>query len=302
MSKQILNVDNLKLSFQKQPILKNISLSLNSQDVYALVGINGSGKTTFLSIIAGLLTPDEGSILINGKKNDSNHVSMAFQPTSLYPYVTGKDNIDLLSPDPKKALDILKRLNKSNLEILSKKVKKISFGQKQRLGIAIALSKKASIYLLDEPTNGLDSSSYKSLVKIIQEMSIEGCCFILASHEWGVIEKCCNRLGMIYNGKIKKELDLSDYMNGGSPPTIQLKTTTPINIDQLLELDEVTNVDSLDACTWYIKLQSKQALDSFQQSLTLKNISIQEWARLHPAKEWEILYNHLSEGGEEHNA
>ncbi|QWG36585.1 ABC transporter ATP-binding protein (plasmid) [Bacillus mycoides] len=298
MTETVLNVSNLKLHFKKHLVLKNISLSLNSRDIYALVGVNGSGKTTFLSIIAGLITQDEGSILINNKKIASDQISMSFQPTSLYSHLTGNDNLKLLSPFPEKAYEILRTLNKSNVEILSKKVKKLSFGQKQRIGIAIALSKKASVYLLDEPTNGLDSTSNKNLIKIIKAMSDEGCSFIVASHEWAIIERCCNRLGMIYEGQIKRELDLSDYMNEDAAPTIQLKTITPLVKDQLLELEEVINVDNLDTYTWYIKLKSRKILNSFQQSLIMKDISIQELVVLHPAKEWEILYNQLSEEGE----
>jgi ABC-type multidrug transport system ATPase subunit len=285
MTKQVLNVSNLKLYFKKHLVLKNIFLSLNPSDIYALVGVNGSGKTTFLSVVAGLITQDEGSIIVKDKKNALDEISMSFQPTSLYAHLTGKDNLKLLSPCPEKAFELLRRLNKSNVEILSKKVKKLSFGQKQRLGIAIALSKKASVYLLDEPTNGLDSTSNNNLVKIIKEMSDEGCSFIVASHEWTIIEKCCNRLGMIYEGEIKRELDLSDYMNEDVAPTIQLKTSKPLVKEQLLELDEVNNVDNLDTYTCYIKLKSRTALNSLQQSLIMKGISIQEWVVLHPAKE-----------------
>ncbi|WP_144508977.1 ABC transporter ATP-binding protein [Bacillus mycoides] len=298
MTEAVLNVSNLRLHFKKHLVLKNISLSLNPRDIYALVGVNGSGKTTFLSIIAGLIAQDEGIILINNKELASDQISMSFQPTSLYAHLTGKDNLKLLSPYPEKAFEILRTLNKSNEEILSKKVKKLSFGQKQRLGIAIALSKKASVYLLDEPTNGLDATSNKNLIKIIKEMSGEGCAFIIASHEWGIIERCCNRLGMIYDGQIKRELDLSEYMNEDASPTIQLKTITPVIKEQLLELEEVINVDSLDTYTWYIKIKSRKMLNSLQQSLIIKDISIQELVVIHPAKEWEILYNQLSGEGE----
>jgi hypothetical protein len=87
-------------------------------------------------------------------------------------------------------------------------------------------------------------------------------------------------------------------MNEDSAPTIQLKTITPLVKEQLLELEEVINVDNLDTYTWYIKLKSRKTLSSFQQSLIMKDISIQELVVLHPAKEWEILYNQLSEEGE----
>lgn len=247
---RILKVDNLKIKFKNDLILNNISLSLNAGDVYALVGINGSGKTTLLSSLAGLLSPTSGNIFIEEKLSHFSQTSMSFQPTSFYSHLTGNDNVRLLSPDPERALKILNKLDLTTPQITKKKVKTLSFGQKQRLGIAIALSKKAKVYLLDEPTNGLDNYSYNRLVEIIQDMSNKGCCFVIASHEWDVIEQCCNRLGMIINGRIEKELDISDYNNGVQPKLIQIKVNAEFSTNELLELDEVLNANMVDRFSW----------------------------------------------------
>ena len=104
MSEQkILEVNNLKKMYQKNTVLQKINLSLKTHDVYALVGANGTGKTTLLSILAGLVCSDGGSININKKGNKGNPTSIAFQPTSLYPFLSGKDNLALLFPQPSKA-------------------------------------------------------------------------------------------------------------------------------------------------------------------------------------------------------
>ena len=289
MSEQILVVKNLKKNYEKHTVLQNINLSLHASDVYALVGINGSGKTTLLSILAGLLDSDEGTIHIDHKVKGENPAGIAYQPTSLYPYLSGKDNLDILSPRPSIAYEILNRLNQSE-KILSEKVRNLSFGQKQRLGLSIALSKKASLYLLDEPTNGLDVTSYRNLVDIIKEMAREGSTFILASHEWGIIEKCCNRIGMIYNGKIGKELDISQYLSEKVLPNVQIRTVMPYEKEEIKKIADVIECEKLDNHTWRLTLSSQQAIQSLHQSLIMKNILIQEFINIQPVQEWERLY------------
>ncbi|QQP12529.1 ABC transporter ATP-binding protein [Lysinibacillus agricola] len=289
-NEQILKVESLKKKYHNQTVLQNINLSLNAHDVYALVGINGSGKTTLLSILSGLVHSDEGTIHIDKKIKKENPTGFAFQPTSLYPYLSGKDNIDLLSPRPSNAYEILNRLNQSE-KILSKKVKKLSFGQKQRLGLSIALSKEANLYLLDEPTNGLDVASCKNLVEIIKDMASNGSAFIIASHEWDIIEQCCNRLGMIYNGTIRKELDTFQGISEVNLPIIQMKTLNPIRKEEIETIVDVFECVELDDQTWRLTISSEQSVQTVQQLLIMKNILIQEWINIKPVQEWENLYN-----------
>lgn len=212
LSDKVLEVKNLKKNYNDQTILDNITLSINAYDIYALVGINGSGKTTLLSILSGLIQVDEGIILMDKKVDNKYLTSISFQPVSLYPYLSGKDNIELLSLRPFKAFELLNRFNQSD-KILNKKVKNLSFGQKQLLGIAISLSKDAQLYLLDEPTNGLDIDSYKELINIIKKMSEKGKSFIISTHRWDIIEDCCNRIGLLYNCTIQKEFNKSKWSN-----------------------------------------------------------------------------------------
>ncbi|MDW0118696.1 ABC transporter ATP-binding protein [Sporosarcina thermotolerans] len=227
MKKHILEINQLTKSYSKQSILNNINLFLQEKDVYALVGKNGSGKTTLLSTIAGITKPNAGSIHLQQPDIGFQSVSIAYQSPSLYPYLNCKENLYLLTKEPSIALEILKRLNPLD-NILVKKVKNLSFGQKQRLGLAIALSKRASLYLLDEPSNGLDIESYNNLIKVINDMSSNGSTFIIASHEWGIIEECCNRLGVIFNGTIIKELRTERT----KLTTIQLKTPTTFTSEE----------------------------------------------------------------------
>ena len=294
MTKPMLQVNQISKDFATYSVLKNISFTIQREDIYGLVGRNGSGKTTLLAIISGLLKPDEGTIKINGNPYNPKQISMSFQPTSLYGYLTGKENLHLLSTQPEKAISIVKTLHpEQSSDVLNKKVKSLSYGQKQRLGLAIALSKKACLYLLDEPTNGLDVLSSENLSTLIHDMAKKGSSFILASHEWGIIEANCTRLGMIHEGQIIKELHVHDSKD---EPTIRIKTRKSITKERFMQISTVKSALEISPSVWHIKLISKQDTNTFHKILSDEGISIEEFMFIHPTREWEWTYQQLSRG------
>jgi len=291
MTNTVLKVSNLGKDISKKSILHDINLSLKSQDIYALMGANGVGKTTLLSVLSGLVSLEKGTICINENKFDSKEISLSFQTESLYSYLNSKDNIDLLTLRPQIALDILKRLNPLE-DIFSKKVKYLSYGQKQRLSLAITLSKNSLVYLLDEPTNGLDKNSADNLMTLIKEMSKNGCSFIIVSHEWEIIEKCCNRMGIISNGIIKKELSLEK----DSIPIIRLKTFSTIEYDVFQDLlSENMKYQKLADDTVELLFDSNESLQNFHRELISKNILIEEWRSIKSVENWRKVYTKLLE-------
>lgn len=177
----MVEIKNYCKSIKSRPILNNVSYNFEYGKIYGLYGHNGSGKTMLLRAIAGLLVPDSGSVVIDGKVL---HKDMSFPPSigivienmNLLPQYNAFDNLKILGKIKKTATDediktALERVGlKSDL-----KVKKFSLGMKQRLNIAQAVFEKQKIILLDEPTNALDNDGVQLIYKLLKEEKEKRC-------------------------------------------------------------------------------------------------------------------------------
>ena len=192
--------------------LANINMQVNRGDIYGFLGPNGSGKTTTLSLVLGLLKNQQGTIEILGK--DLHHhrqqvlskVGSLIESPSLYSHLTAIENLELYrrvyGASRARLFDVLNIVGL--LETGPKKVKQFSLGMKQRLAIALALLPKPELLILDEPTNGLDPAGileFRSLIKRLNKE--EGITFVISSHILSEVEKIVNQVGIIYNGRMK---------------------------------------------------------------------------------------------------
>lgn len=166
-----LELRNVSKSFgtgsEKVEVLKNINLTIEEGEFIAIVGFTGSGKTTLISLIAGLIQPDEGEILLNGKKitGPGQDRGVVFQNYSLLPWLTVEDNVDLgvkqvfpnMSSSERQAHveKFVKMVNLSHA--LKKRPAELSGGMRQRVSVARALAMDPKILLLDEPLSALDA-------------------------------------------------------------------------------------------------------------------------------------------------
>lgn len=197
---------NKKLS--SRPILTDINYTFDYGKIYGLYGHNGSGKTMLLRAIAGLIVPDSGKIVIDGKQL---HKDISFPPSiglvienmNLLPQYNAFDNLKILSKIKKVATDddistAIERVGlKSDL-----KVKKFSLGMKQRLNIAQAVFEKPKIILLDEPTNALDSDGVKLIYKLLDDERQRGALVIIATHHKEDLEEICDVVLKMSEGEL----------------------------------------------------------------------------------------------------
>ena len=207
----MVEIKNYCKSIKSRPILNNVSYNFEYGKIYGIYGHNGSGKTMLLRAIAGLLVPDSGSVVIDGKVL---HKDMSFPPSigivienmNLLPQYNAFDNLKILGKIKKTATDediktALERVGlKSDL-----KVKKFSLGMKQRLNIAQAVFEKQKIILLDEPTNALDEDAVQLIYKIIREEKSRGATIIVATHHKEDLKEVCDVILKIAEGKIVEE-------------------------------------------------------------------------------------------------
>ena len=206
-----IEIKNVTKKIDKEMLLNDISLSLNSGTIYGLVGRNGSGKSMLLKTICGFVKPDKGYVIVNGEdiyKNNTfpkNTAALIERPNYL-PELTGFENLKMLASINKKIDDteILNTLKKVNLlDEKDKKFKKYSLGMKQKLGIAQVLMENPDIMILDEPFNGLEEESANKIRKILLEEKEKGKLIIIATHIKEDIDELCHVIFHIDKGKIK---------------------------------------------------------------------------------------------------
>ena len=207
--KTVLEIKGLKKSFlnDENQVVSVINIDhfvLQPGEQTAIEGLSGSGKTTFLNLIAGILQPDEGLIIFEGEdvsslpepKRDlwrARHIGYVFQTFNLLQGYSALENVVLgmafgKGEDKNFAQSLLKRVNLN--KHTHYKPRQMSIGQQQRVAVARALANKPSLVLADEPTGNLDRVHAEETISLIQEVCAEnGSALLLVSHDHGILRK-----------------------------------------------------------------------------------------------------------------
>jgi len=221
MTASIISIKNLSHTFMKgsSPIINSINMEVPELSIYGLLGQNGSGKTTILRLILGLLKIQAGSIRIFGRelKQDRldilNNIGSLIESPSLYPHLTAEENLrvyyDIYGVPRSRIGEVLELVRLTNTN--SKTVKNFSLGMKQRLALAMALLPMPRLLILDEPTNGLDPGGIVEFREIIRRINVEkGITIIISSHILSEMEKLVSHVGIISESRMVFEGSLSE--------------------------------------------------------------------------------------------
>lgn len=212
MTKNILEVKNLKKYYGDIRGVENVSLSLKEGEAYGFIGPNGAGKSTTIKTIMNLINKTSGIITINGKENKKNDLELkriiGYLPSeiNLYSDLTVKGFLNFHESFYDK--DLTKRRNELvNLFKLdaTKRIEDLSFGNLKKLGIVLALVHEPKILILDEPTSGLDPIMQKEFYNLLLEEKKKGTTILYSTHVLSEVSKICDRIGIIRDGKIIKE-------------------------------------------------------------------------------------------------
>ncbi len=205
-----LELKNVSYAYEKgKAVLQNVSGSLETGKMYAILGPSGSGKTTLLSLLGGLDVPAQGSVLFDGEDiavkglehHRRNHISLIFQSYNLIDYMTPVENVRLTAKLD--AAPILERLGLERDEI-TRNVLKLSGGQQQRVAIARALASDAPVILADEPTGNLDADTAEEITAILKESAHAfGKCVVVVTHS-GEVAKQADVVLEIKRGHLKE--------------------------------------------------------------------------------------------------
>ena len=195
-----IEVQNVVKRFRDQVVLKNVSISIEKGQIHGIVGRNGSGKTVLFKCICGLMHPEEGVILVNGKRvgrdvDMPEDIGAIIEAPGFLPNYSGYKNLRFLANIRRKIgkEEILNVLKTVGLDPESRKhVEKYSLGMRQRLGIAQAIMEDPEILILDEPMNGLDNAGVQDIRALLLELKAQGKTILLASHNHEDIAALCD--------------------------------------------------------------------------------------------------------------
>ena len=196
----IISVKNLSKDFGQERVLKSVTRDFEKGKIHGIVGRNGSGKTVLFKCICGLMHPEEGVILVNGKRvgrdvDMPEDIGAIIEAPGFLPNYSGYKNLRFLANIRRKIgkEEILNVLKTVGLDPESRKhVGKYSLGMRQRLGIAQAIMEDPEILILDEPMNGLDNAGVQDIRALLLELKAQGKTILLASHNHEDIAALCD--------------------------------------------------------------------------------------------------------------
>ncbi len=217
----MIEVKNLKISFGKLNVLKDVSIKIEKGEKIVIIGPSGSGKSTFLRCLNRLETPDGGQILFEG--NDltdpktnldlcRQKMGMVFQHFNLFPHLTVLQNITLVpvtlklkTPEEaeKEAMELLERIglpDKANVYPST-----LSGGQKQRIAIVRSLAMHPDVMLFDEPTSALDPEMVGEVLEVMKDLARDGMTMVVVTHEMGFAREVADRVLFMNEGYIEEE-------------------------------------------------------------------------------------------------
>ena len=214
---ELLEIKNLYKNYGEKQVLNNITLTVPRGKIIGLLGKNGTGKTTLIKLINGLLTPTEGEIIFEGEKiGPQSKLNIAYLPERTYLdksmtiYETLKFFKEFYSNfDIDKAKDLLKKLDLDE----NQKIIKMSKGMQEKVQLVLVMSRKADLYILDEPLGGVDPATRDYILDTILTNFNEGASIIISTHLISDIERILDEVIFIDKGEIKLTSDADELRN-----------------------------------------------------------------------------------------
>ncbi|GCE13437.1 ABC transporter ATP-binding protein [Tengunoibacter tsumagoiensis] len=240
--KVVLKTQHLKKSYGVVHAVEDISLYVNQGEIVGFLGPNGSGKTTTIGMILGLIYPTAGSIEVLGKpvkplqNRALQNVGTLMGAPSLMLSLSARDNLRLLgrlydNVTPQRIEQVLEMVNLQ--QDAHRLVKQYSTGMKQRLGLALALLDNPKLLILDEPTNGMDPSGMHEIRLLLRNLVAQGISIFISSHLLHEMEMICDRAVIIFKGKIIAEGTMEELLAGKE--IVRIKTSQPESVSDALQ-------------------------------------------------------------------
>ncbi|MFO0428074.1 MAG: ABC transporter ATP-binding protein [Planctomyces sp.] len=234
----LLEVKHLSKSWGERHVVNDLSFHVEASEAFGLLGPNGAGKSTTMMMIAGVLTPDSGEILIRGEKMTAEsrelrkHLGVVPQDLAIYPDLSARENLNFFGRLYGLSRDLLHQRVDEGLHRVGLASRAddaagtFSGGMKRRLNFAAAVLHHPSLLILDEPTVGVDPQSRAHLLDCVRELQSSGTAVIYASHYMEEVETVCSRAAIVDHGTLLA-CDSIPALLKQIPLEIELRLTQP---------------------------------------------------------------------------
>ncbi len=251
----VVKTEKLTKRFGKLVAVNNLDLEIRRGQIFGFLGPNGSGKTTTIGMLLGLVRPTGGRIELFGKDIAENltdvlpRIGVVIEKPGLYPYLSGRDNLQVFASvmgtphtdRVDKVLDLVGLASRAG-----DKFQTYSMGMRQRLSIAAALLNDPEFIILDEPTNGLDASGMKEVRELIKSLGAQGKTIFLSSHLLHEVEQVCDHLAIVKLGKVLVQGETRQLLHTGGILHLRV-TDTARALAVLKTVDWISSVTQIDS-------------------------------------------------------
>jgi len=242
----VLQISGLNKNFGKIQAINNLDLSVYKGNIFGILGPNGSGKTTTLGCILGIVNSNSGSYKWFGEEashQNRKKIGAILESPNFYPYLSAKQNLNIIAEIRQKGYDSIDEVLKT-VDLFDRKdskFKTFSFGMKQRLAIAAALLGNPEVLILDEPTNGLDPVGIADIRTLILKIAKKGITIIFASHILDEVQKICTHVAVLKKGKKLFDGEVDVVLSSGDHVELAAE-----NLDLLKSaLEKFENLDNI---------------------------------------------------------
>lgn len=284
----LIEINGLTACRDGTPILHDVHLSLGPGEIYGLLGPNGAGKSTTLAVVLGLLEADAGHVSVFGRdpceSRHENYGRFGVLPeeNGFYDWMTAEDYLGFFAALQGHPLDkghIRKKLSAVGLEPRPRQsIGTYSRGMRQRLGLARALISTPDLLILDEPTNGLDPRGRREIHDILLDLAGSGVGILLCTHLLDDVDRLCQRVGIIVDGRTVAEGAIADLMRGSGQLLrfrLRLNGTPPLAGDDV----ERVSVIAREGEWWIVDIIPPTTPDAAWRELLFRGWPIAEIRR-----------------------
>ena len=288
----VLNINQLTKRFGNKEVLKGIDLSVKAGGIYGFIGQNGSGKTTTMKAVLGLLKPDSGEILVCGEKvnfgetKTNRHIGYLPDVPEFYTFFTAREYLRLCGDSLEMDRSEISRRSEELLELVGlshekHRIKGYSRGMKQRLGIAQALLGRPKLLICDEPTSALDPMGRKEILDIFLSVK-DQTTVLFSTHILTDVERICTDVAFLHDGKIAMQGSVAELKKLHPSQDFQIQLEHPADNNALLN---IFSDAGLGEDGKIIFSGNEDSLFQLLGYLSAQKISISEIKRIEPTLE-----------------
>lgn len=258
----IIKTKNLTKYYGKTRGVEELNLEVKKGEIFGFLGPNGAGKTTTIRLLLHLIKPTSGEVFIFGKEVGRSYIKILGEigylsgDLNLYGEMTGKQLLKFAGSFYRNNFE---KFQKEATEILgcelNKSYKSLSSGNKQKIGILLAIFHKPKLLILDEPTSGLDPLTQNEFYKLLFDLKEKGTTIFFSSHNLPEVEKVCDRVGIIREGRLA-DVETIDEIRGHRRKEVEIYFVGPY---KKKDFSSIKDIEILEARKEYIRLFAKSS-------------------------------------------